>query len=78
MLLLNASAWFLRPGIGSELTAISTPVHVGTTTAVVRTQVTASDGTNVIEVMTQHVLGHAAGHGQGPQSTSVPAQRSAL
>jgi acyl-coenzyme A thioesterase PaaI-like protein len=63
MRLANTSAWFLRPGAGDALTACSTCVHEGTTTSLVRTVTTASDGTRVMETVTQHVL--ARGHGDG-------------
>jgi len=49
------SAWYLRPGQGSALTAKASIVHHGRLTALARTQVMDADQNPVIEVMTTHV-----------------------
>ncbi|HEY6821081.1 MAG TPA: acyl-CoA thioesterase domain-containing protein [Burkholderiales bacterium] len=49
------SAWYLRPGQGSALTAKAGIVHHGRLTALARTKVVDAEENPVIEVMTTHV-----------------------
>jgi len=56
MSLANVSAWYVRPGRGDSLVVRSRAVHVGRMTAMVQTQVTCTDGSVALEVVTQHVL----------------------
>ena len=55
MRLANVSSWFLRPGLGSKLSARSRVVHLGRAMAVVRTAVSGEDGAVSLEAVTQHV-----------------------
>ena len=54
MRLSSLSAWFLRPGV-SDLVAQSMVVHAGRHTVLVRSDVTGSDGANVLHAITQFV-----------------------
>jgi acyl-coenzyme A thioesterase PaaI-like protein len=53
--LAGLSAWYLKPGEGSVLRAVSRVVHAGRQTAVVRTQVTGKLRQRVLDVVSSHV-----------------------
>ena len=53
-LLANLSAWFTGPGRGGNLIARSRVVHAGRSLAVVRTEITAEDGSRVLEATSAH------------------------
>jgi acyl-coenzyme A thioesterase PaaI-like protein len=55
MTLSSASAWFIGPGRGKTLLVNSRVVHVGRNMAVVRTELKASGGARILEVVTHHV-----------------------
>ena len=52
--LANLSAWFTGPGRGGNLIARSRVVHAGRSLAVVRTEITAEDGSRVLEATSAH------------------------
>jgi acyl-coenzyme A thioesterase PaaI-like protein len=55
MMLSNASAWYISPGLGAALIVRSRVVHAGRTTAVVRTEIKTAGGERVLEAVTHHV-----------------------
>jgi acyl-coenzyme A thioesterase PaaI-like protein len=52
--LAGVSAWYIRPGLGERLRAVSRIVHRGRLTAVVRTQISGGDRRRVLEVVSSH------------------------
>lgn len=55
--LVGASSWYVGPGLGPHVTARSTIVHRGLSTAVVRTRITGADRRAVLETLTHHTRG---------------------
>ncbi len=55
MTLASATAWFIGPGRGKTLLVNSRVVHAGRNMAVVRTELKASGGARILEVVTHHV-----------------------
>jgi acyl-coenzyme A thioesterase PaaI-like protein len=50
----SISAWFISPGVGTQLRAVGEPLQQGRSLAVVRTQVFAPGRKRVLEVITNH------------------------
>ena len=50
----NLSAWFIAPGRGDALNVSSRVVHAGRSLAVVRTEITGTDGARVLDVTSAH------------------------
>ncbi len=55
-LLTAASAWFISPGLGKALRSRSTVLQKGRNVAVVRTEVFATGGKRVLEVVSNHAI----------------------
>ena len=56
----GVSAWFTRVADSNVLTASSTVLHAGRRTSVVRTRITAPDGSGVLEALTTHAAATAS------------------
>jgi len=56
-LLTAVSAWYISPGQGKSLTARSTVLQKGRNVAVVRTELMATGGRRVLEVISNHAIG---------------------
>lgn len=52
--LVNASAWYVGPGVGLELRARSTITHRGLLTAVIHTRIEDEEGRGVLELASSH------------------------
>lgn len=50
----NIAAWYISPGQGGELSCRSSVLHTGRSQAVVRTEITSSDGSRVLEALSAH------------------------
>jgi len=59
MALSNISAWFVKPGQGPRVKVRSKVVQQGRTLAVVRTQITNTEGRLVLEATSQHIAASA-------------------
>jgi acyl-coenzyme A thioesterase PaaI-like protein len=58
----NVSAWYISPGHGKSLSVRSRVLHAGRSFAVVRTEIKNSDGTRVLEAVSNHAARRGA-HG---------------